>query len=92
MAGLGRSKPEGHEIRVGEGSYEMTDAATTALITAVASLIVAILSGVIALRNNNKSRSNSLEIQKLKGVINDDSERLKAKLSHGQIWLNPMER
>jgi hypothetical protein len=63
----------------------VTDASTAALITAVASLIVAIGSGVIAVRNNNKSRANSLEIQKLKGAINDDLERLKAKLSHGQI-------
>jgi hypothetical protein len=63
----------------------MTDAATGTLMTAVASLIVAILSGGIAWWNNKKTETNSLEIQNLKGAIDIDLEKLKAKLSHGQI-------
>jgi hypothetical protein len=49
------------------------------------SLIVALLSGAIALRNGSKTNENSLEIQDLKGAVDRDLERLKAKLSHGQI-------
>jgi hypothetical protein len=63
----------------------MTDAATTALIVAGASLIVAFLSGAITLRNGSKTNQNSLEIQDLKGAVDRDLERLRAKLSHGQI-------
>jgi hypothetical protein len=63
----------------------MTDAATGALITAAASLIVAVLSGGIAVWSNNRTRANSLEIQKLRGAVDSDLEKLKARLSHGQI-------
>ena len=61
----------------------MTDS-TTAVIAAGASLIVALLSGGISLWNNRKTHTNSLEIQSLKGAVDRDLERLKAKLSHGQ--------
>jgi|ERR1035437_3540676 hypothetical protein len=63
----------------------MTDTATVALIAAGTSFIVALLSGGIALRNSSKTNANSLEIQSLKGAVDRDLERLKAKLSHGQI-------
>ena len=46
----------------------MTDTATGALIAAGASLIVALLSGAITLRNGTKTNENSLGIQDLKGV------------------------
>jgi hypothetical protein len=63
----------------------MTDAETAALITAVASLIVALISGGFSLRNRSKTDSNSAEIERLKGAVERDLERLKAKLSHGQL-------
>ena len=63
----------------------MTDTETAALIAAGASLIVASLSGAIALWSSSKSSANSLAIQNLKGAVDRDLERLKAKLSHGQI-------
>lgn len=63
----------------------MADSSTTALITAGGALFVAVLSGLIALWNGNKTNANSLDIQNLKGVIDEDLEKLKAKLSHGQI-------
>jgi len=63
----------------------MTDKSTEALITAGVAVIVAISSGAIALRNQNKTDQNSLDIQELKGAVDRDLERLKAKLSHGQI-------
>jgi hypothetical protein len=63
----------------------MTATVTVALITAGASLIVALLSGAFALWNSSKTNANSLEIQNLKGAVDKDLERLKAKLSHGQI-------
>jgi hypothetical protein len=63
----------------------MTDTATGALIAAGASLIVALLSGAITLRNGSKTNENSLGIQDLKGAVDRDLERLRAKLSHGQI-------
>jgi hypothetical protein len=50
-----------------------------------ASLIVALLSGAITLRNGSKTYENSLGIQDLKGAVDRDLERLRAKLSHGQI-------
>jgi len=62
----------------------MADNSTTALVAAGGSLIVAILSGLIALWNGNKTNANSLDIQNLKGVIDEDLEKLKAKLLHGQ--------
>jgi hypothetical protein len=68
-----------------EGNWEMADNSTVALIAAGGSLIVAVLSGLIALWNGNKTNANSLDIQNLKGVIDEDLEKLKAKLSHGQI-------
>jgi hypothetical protein len=48
-------------------------------------LIVALLSGAITLRNGSKTYENSLGIQDLKGAVDRDLERLRAKLSHGQI-------
>jgi hypothetical protein len=63
----------------------MTDTATGALIAAGASLIVVLLSGAITLRNRSKTNENSLGIQDLKGAVDRDLERLRAKLSHGQI-------
>ena len=50
-----------------------------------ASLIVALLSGAITLRNGSKTYENSLGIQDLKGAVDRDLERLRAKLSYGQI-------
>jgi hypothetical protein len=47
----------------------MTDTATGALIAAGASLIVALFSGAITLRNGSKTNENSLEIQGLKGTV-----------------------
>jgi len=55
----------------------MTDTATAALITAGASMIVAILSGGIALWNRSKT-----------DAVDRDLERLRAKLSHGQIIIS----
>jgi hypothetical protein len=62
----------------------MSDASTASLITAGASLIVALVSGSLTLRNGNKANKNSRDIEKLKGTIDRDLERLKAKLSLGQ--------
>ena len=55
-----------------------------AFITAGASLIVALIAGVIAVWNNSKTNKNAGDIEELKGAVNRDLERLKAKLSHGQ--------
>ena len=63
----------------------MTDNITTALIAAIGSFIVAVLSALIALWNRSRTNANSLEIQNLKGTVDRDLEKLKAKLSHGQI-------
>lgn len=63
----------------------MTDAVTLALITSSASLVVAFLSGWFTRRNSRKTDDNSLAIQDLKGAVDRDLERLKAKLSHGQL-------
>lgn len=63
----------------------MTDTATAALITAVASFIVAVVSGGIALWNGRKTSENSLDIASLNGTLGRDLERLKAKLAHGQL-------
>jgi hypothetical protein len=63
----------------------MTDTATGALITAAASLAVALASGGIALWNGRKTAENSIDIASLNGSVNKDLEKLKAKLSHGQL-------
>ena len=63
----------------------MTDSATGTLITAGASLIVAILSVGFAFWSNKKTAANTVELEKLKGTVNSDLEKLRAKLSHGQI-------
>ena len=63
----------------------MTETAIAALTTAGASLIVAFVSSGIALWNRSKTNENSLEIQELKSAVDRDLERLKAKLSHGQM-------
>ncbi len=62
----------------------MTDPVTAALITAIASLIVALISGGIALWNRRRTDKNFDEVQRMKGAIDGDLERLRAKLSHGQ--------
>jgi hypothetical protein len=62
----------------------MTDASTASLITAGASLIVALVAGGLTLRNGSKANKNAFDIQDLKGAVDRDLERLKAKLSHGQ--------
>src|ERR1700750_2293555 len=63
----------------------MTHTAAEALIAAGVSLIVALLSCAVTLWNGSKRNENSLEIQDLKGAVDRDLERLRAKLSHGQI-------
>ena len=63
----------------------MTDASTTSLIIAGASLIVALITGGIALWNNSKVNDNAVVIQDVKSGIDRDLERLKAKLEHGQL-------
>jgi hypothetical protein len=62
----------------------MTDSVSAALITAIASLIVALISGGIALWSRRRTDKNTAEIQSLKGAIDRDLERLRAKLAHGQ--------
>jgi len=62
----------------------MTDATTGALITAGTSLIVALASGGFVLWNSNRTTENSLEIQRLRGTVDGDLEKLRARLSHGQ--------
>lgn len=54
-------------------------------ITAGVSLIVAVVAGGIALWNGRKTNQASLKLQSLKGDVDRDLEKLKAKLSHGQI-------
>jgi hypothetical protein len=51
---------------------------------AIASLIVAVISGVIAVWNRRRTDENLNEIQRMKGAIDSDLERLRATLSHGQ--------
>jgi hypothetical protein len=62
----------------------MKDPVAVALITAIASLIVALISGGIALWNRYRTDQNIDEVQSMKGAIDRDLERLRAKLSHGQ--------
>jgi hypothetical protein len=62
----------------------MTDPVAAAQITATASLIVALISGGIALWNRRRTDKNIDEVQSMKGAIDRDLERLRAKLSHGQ--------
>lgn len=62
----------------------MTDAVTVALITAVVSLIVALTSGGVGVWNRRRTDQNVDDIQSLKGAIDRDLERLRAKLAHGQ--------
>jgi hypothetical protein len=62
----------------------MTDPVAAALITAFASLILALVSGGIALWNRRRTEKNTDEVQRMKGVIDGELERLRAKLSHGQ--------
>jgi hypothetical protein len=67
------------------GRQAMTDASTASLITASASLIVALVAGGIALWNSSKVSENAVVIQDVKSGIDRDLERLKAKLEHGQL-------
>jgi len=62
----------------------MTDPVAGALITAIASLIVALISGCIALWSRSRTDKNVSEVQSMKGAIDRDLERLRAELSHGQ--------
>jgi hypothetical protein len=62
----------------------MTDA-TAAWITAGASFIVALTAGGFSWWNVSKTNKNSFDIQDLKGAVDRDLERLRAKLSHGQV-------
>jgi hypothetical protein len=62
----------------------MTDPVAAAQITAIASLIVGLISGGIALWNRRRTDKNIDEVQSMKGAIDRDLERLRAKLSHGQ--------
>jgi hypothetical protein len=57
----------------------------TALITAGASLAVALIAGGFAVWNANKTNKNSFDIQDFKSATDRDLERLKAKLEHGQL-------
>lgn len=65
--------------------YGMADAVTAALITAGASLVVALLSGGFSLWNRRSTDTNTRDIHDLKGAVDRDLERLRAKLAHGQI-------
>jgi hypothetical protein len=62
----------------------MTDSVTAVSITAIASLFIALISGGIALWNNRRTNKNTDEVQSMKGALDRDLERLRAKLSHGQ--------
>lgn len=62
----------------------MTDASTTALVAAGASLIAALLSGGFTLWNSGRINANSLDLESLKGAVDRDLEKLRAKLAHGQ--------
>jgi hypothetical protein len=57
----------------------------TALITAGASLAVALIAGGFAVWNASKTNKNSFDIQDFKSATGRDLERLKAKLEHGQL-------
>lgn len=63
----------------------MLDTAAAALFTASGSLIVAVISGGISLWNRRRTNENSTGIESLRGAIGRDLERLKAKLTHGQL-------
>jgi hypothetical protein len=62
----------------------MTDFVTVALITAIPSLAIGLISGGIALWNNHRTNKNTNELQSMRGSIDRDLEQLRAKLSHGQ--------
>jgi hypothetical protein len=62
----------------------MTDPVAVALITAIASLIVALIAGGIALWNRRRTDKNIDDVQTMKGAMDRELERLRAKLSHGQ--------
>lgn len=53
--------------------------------TAVTALLVAAISGAIAVWNTIKANNNSVGLASLRGEVERDLERLKAKLAHGQI-------
>ena|SRR5580700_10956948 len=53
--------------------------------TATAALVAAIISGAITLWNGRKTNANSVDIARMKGVVDSDLARLNAKLSHGQL-------
>jgi hypothetical protein len=55
----------------------VSDASTASLITAGASLIVALVAGGLTLRNGSKANKNAFDIQELKGAVDRDLERLK---------------
>ena len=55
---------------------------TAALMTGAVSLIVAVISGAIAVWSIFKTGRNSKDIQSLKGEIDRDLERLRRLLEH----------
>ena len=62
----------------------MIDFSTTALITAAASLLVALTSGGISLLNRQRTDKNADELQSLKAAFDRDLEHLHSELTHGQ--------
>lgn len=67
------------------GGHAMTDTATAALYTAAGSMVVALISSGFGVWTSRKTSNNSVQIEGLKGAVGRDLERLKAKLSHGQL-------
>ncbi len=63
----------------------MPDTSTGAYVTAAVSLLGAVLSGGFVVWNSKKSNETLLALQDLKGTVDRDLEKLRAKLSHGQI-------
>lgn len=57
----------------------------TALAVSGTSLVVAVISGAIAVWNAVKSHSNALNIEEMRGTLATDLERLKATLSHSRV-------
>jgi hypothetical protein len=63
----------------------MSDGLAASLITAGASLVVALGAGGLGLWNVSKASKSALDIQDFKSGIDRDLERLKAMLEHGQL-------
>jgi hypothetical protein len=56
-----------------------------AFIAALASGIVAIIAGAVALRSNSKSNRNASDIEQYKSATSRDLARLNTRLAHGQL-------